>query len=201
MSEKLVPRVGLSFQVIEFPIGGPILSLEGTVSGDGPTPTGIVTFQIGCMVMGNVELRDGTARLQYSGFKAGTQEVKAVYGGDENYQGGESEPQEFTPSKATYKEPTLPKSFPQPHKSGIQPALPLVTSRKEYPVKLRVNLAAQTDGTLPADRQTIEYLALTRTINIAGVGTGLKHGHEFFLPGNEAARVLKAYSDFVQLAD
>lgn len=59
--------------------------------GDGPTPTGLVSFRESGLDLAVVELTAGVAVFETAGLAAGTHFLTAVYAGDDNYAGSESE--------------------------------------------------------------------------------------------------------------
>jgi uncharacterized repeat protein (TIGR03803 family) len=61
---------------------GQPVTLTATVSSDGPTPTGTVTFKSGSTSLGTASLSGGVAKITNSTLAAGTATITASYGGD-----------------------------------------------------------------------------------------------------------------------
>jgi hypothetical protein len=69
-------------------VAGQPVTLTATVTGDGVTPTGTVTFQDGANVLGTGTLdANGNATFTTSSLTLGSHDITAVYGGDSNYLG------------------------------------------------------------------------------------------------------------------
>ena len=61
---------------------GQAVTLTGTVTSPGPTPTGTVTFKNGTKSLGSASLSGGVAKLTTSTLAVGTVTITASYGGD-----------------------------------------------------------------------------------------------------------------------
>jgi hypothetical protein len=71
------------------------------VSGIGAPPDGEnISFMKGKTVLGTGTLNSGSATLTISTLKAGTNSIKAVYGGDSNFAGSTSNPVKQVVNKA-----------------------------------------------------------------------------------------------------
>src|SRR5208283_3145203 len=62
----------------------------GVVSPGSGSPTGIVTFLDGTTTLGKATLNGGTATLTTASLTVGTYSIKAVYGGNPNFNGSTS---------------------------------------------------------------------------------------------------------------
>ena len=83
---------------------GASVTLTDTVasaSGSGPTPTGMVTFLNGSTQLGTGTVTGGTATYQTTALPTGSDSITAVYGGDANYAGSNSNALTITVNSVT----------------------------------------------------------------------------------------------------
>jgi len=83
-------------------IAGQSITLTATVTGNGATPTGTVTFKDGATTLGTGSLNaSGVATFSLSTLAIGSHTITAVYGGDTNDSTSTSSPSALTVSQAT----------------------------------------------------------------------------------------------------
>jgi hypothetical protein len=68
---------------------GQALAFTATVTGQGVTPTGMVTFKDGFRTLGSVKLTGNTATLNANALPGGSHDINAVYEGDDTYMGSD----------------------------------------------------------------------------------------------------------------
>jgi hypothetical protein len=76
------------------------VTLTASVSGNGPTPTGSVTFFYGANPLGTVQLSAGSATLITAAIPGGSHNLTAVYAGDDTYHESTATPLTFVVNPA-----------------------------------------------------------------------------------------------------
>ena len=190
---KKTAKITFKVEEIQFALG-PYLALEATVEGEDSVPTGRVEFRSNAFHMGDMNLdSNGKGTLNYSGFRAETYQLVAAYNGSDEYEPVTSTVFEYTPSKPTI---TKPPNIP----FGASSNQPIKINRETRLVEFMVDLSAYSIPTpLASSKINLDHLTATRKINIAGVGSDLKHGHRFFLPPEEAQKVYRGYKEYLQV--
>jgi hypothetical protein len=170
LKERIVPPVTSSTKLTTSPnpsAFGETVALTATIRGSkGKTPTGIVTFLDGSIILGTAPLAGGLATYRTAGLTSGTHTIKASYAGDGTF-GSSSATRTLTVKQAATVSFT---SSPNPSAAGQWVTL-TVTVRASVGTSIPTGSVTFLDGTKSLRKVNLSNGKAVFTTNKLTVGT------------------------------